>query len=239
VSLLGESSLQIDLERMAKELGADLFGVADLAFAQDFVCEQGGEHLRKFSRAISIGIRLLDTVVDELYKHEDPSVIFRYKALYNTVNSRLDHVALLLVKRIQEKGYRAYKIPASQIIDSNNLIGVFSHKLAANLAGLGWIGKSCLLITPSYGPRVRFTTVLTDASLKAGSPIGGKCNDCKECVDICPVAAFTGVPFNHSEPREARFNAHLYSNYMEKREEILGERLCGLCVYICPYGRKS
>jgi len=70
VSLL-EESLKIELEKTAKELGADLFGVADLTIAQVFICKQGGEHLRKFSRAISIGIRLLDAIVDELYNHEN------------------------------------------------------------------------------------------------------------------------------------------------------------------------
>jgi epoxyqueuosine reductase QueG len=230
---------ETDLEKMAKELGADLFGIADVTNAQDFVCNQGGEFLRKFSRAISIGVRLLDAVVNELYRHEDPAVIYTYTALYNSVNSHLDDVGLLLAKGIQEKGYQAYAIPASQTVDSNKLIGVFSHKLAANLAGLGWIGKSCLLITPSYGPRVRFATILTDAPLKAGSPIGEKCEDCRECMDICPVKAFTGAPFNPLEPREVRFNAHLCRSYFKKREEKLGDGRCGLCVYVCPYGRSN
>jgi epoxyqueuosine reductase len=239
MSLLAESSFQTNLERVAKELGADLFGIADVTIAQDFVCNQGGEYLRKFSRALSIGIRLLDAVVDELYRHEDPAVIFTYTALYNSVNSRLDHVGLLLAKKIQERGYQAYAVPASQTVDSDKLIGVFSHKLAANLAGVGWIGKSCLLITPSYGPRVRFATILTDAPLKAGSSIGERCDDCRKCIDICPTKAFTAASFNPSEPREVRFKAHLCRNYREKREEELGEGLCGLCVYICPYGRSN
>lgn len=240
VSLSAESSLQTDLERAAKELGADLFGIADLTIAQDFVCKQGGEYLGKFSKAISIGIRLQDAVVDELYRREDPAVTHTYSALYKSVNSRLDHIGLLLAKRIQEKGYKAYAVPASQTVDSNKLIGVFSHKLAADLAGLGWIGKSCLLVTTSYGPRVRFATILTDAPLEAGSPIGEKCSDCRKCVNICPAKAFTGASFNPSEPREVRFNAHLCRSYRKKREETLGEGfLCGLCIYICPYGRSN
>jgi epoxyqueuosine reductase QueG len=228
-----------DLERMAKELGADIFGIADLTIAQDFVCKQGGEYLAKFSKAISIGIRLLDAVVNELHRHEEPAVIYTYAGLYNSVNSRLDHIGLLLAKKMQEKGYQAYTIPATQTIDSKGLIGIFSHKLAANLAGLGWIGKSCLLITPNYGPRVRFATVLTDAPLKAGSPISEKCTDCRACVNICPARAFTGAPFDASESREVRFNALLCYNYRKKREGPLGDGLCGLCVYICPYGRSK
>lgn len=229
-----DESLQVELERMAKELGADLFGVADLTVAHEFVCKQGGEHLRKFPKAISIAIRLLDAVVDELYKHEDPGVFFTYRALYNTVNSHLDLIALLLAKKIQEKCYRASPIPASQFIDADKLTGVISHKLAAHLAGLGWIGKSCLLVTPDYGPRVRFTTILTDAPLKTGSSISDKCYDCRECVTICPAKAFTGASFNPSEPREVRYNAHLCLDYNLKRKEKLGDDLCGLCVYVCP-----
>ena len=231
--------LQVGFERTAKELGADLFGVADLAPAQDFICKQGGEHLRKFPRAISIGIRLLDAVVDELPRHEDPAVIFTYRAHWNSVNSRLDHIALMLAKRVQEAGYQAYPIPAAYSFDADNLAGVVSHKLAANLAGLGWIGKSCLLVTPNCGPRVRFATILTNAPLRAGSPISQKCGGCKECVDICPVNAFTGASFDPSEPREARFNARLCRDYGKTREKKFGENKCSLCVYVCPYSKSK
>jgi len=237
--LLGFPSLRIDLQNKARELGADLFGVADLTAAQDFICKQGGGYLRQFPTAVSVGIRLLDAIVDGLLRHEDQATVFTYRALYNSVNSQLDHIALLLAKRIQDEGLAAFPIPASQTIDSEKLVGTISHKLAASLAGLGWIGKSCLLITPEYGPRVRFATILTDAPLDAGSPIDERCGDCRECVDVCPVMAFTGAKFDPSEPRGARFNARLCREYGRKREERLGEGLCGLCVYICPYGRSA
>jgi epoxyqueuosine reductase QueG len=239
VRSLTDQSLEIELEEMARNKGADLFGIADLTVAQDFICDQGGEYLKRFSKGISIGIHLLDAIIDELYRHEDRSVAFTYKGLYNSVNSRLDHITLLLSKRIQNRGYQACPIPASQIIDEKRLVGATSHKLVANLAGLGWIGRSCLLVTPKYGPRVRFATILTDAPLKAGSPKGNVCKDCSACVDICPAKAFTGVTFNPSEPREIRFNAVLCNNYVKKMQRNLGESLCGLCVYICPHGRPS
>jgi hypothetical protein len=68
-------NLRNDLENTAKALGADLFGVADLAQARNFVLAQGGEHIAAFPKAVSIGVRLLDAVVDELYRHEEPSAI--------------------------------------------------------------------------------------------------------------------------------------------------------------------
>jgi hypothetical protein len=67
-----------------------------------------------------------------------------------------------------------------------SLKDVRAHKLAAHLAGLGWIGKSCLLLTEQFGPRVRFVSVLTDAPLEAGSPLDKPCGKCQVCIDACP-----------------------------------------------------
>lgn len=232
-------ALREELEGLAEGLGVDLFGVADLSTTHDFVLRQGGKHIARFPRAISMGIRLLDAVVDELYLHEEPSAIYSYRGLYNSVNANLDRVALLIAKMVQEAGYQAYPIPASQTISERRLEGAISHKLAAHLSGLGWIGKNCLLITPKYGPRVRLATVLTDAPLEAGEPIPNGCGDCRACVDVCPPKAFTGVSFNPSEPRDVRFRAHLCRDYTQRRAQLLGEGICGLCVYICPQGAKN
>ncbi|MEM0053441.1 MAG: 4Fe-4S double cluster binding domain-containing protein [Nitrososphaeria archaeon] len=226
------------LENLAKSLGANVFGAADISSALDFVCEQGGQHLRKFSYGISIGIRLLDSIVDELHRRDEATVFYTYRALYNTVNARLDQIAFTLAKYIQDKGYLAYPVPASQIIDQNKLIGVISHKLVANLAGLGWIGKNCLPITPKYGPRVRLASILTNMPLYAGTPVENRCGECNMCVQACPAKAFTGVSFRPEEPREKRFNAQLCYKYQREREAKIGDSLCGMCVYICPYGRR-
>jgi epoxyqueuosine reductase QueG len=230
------NGLQEELENLARYLRCDLFGISDLEIAHDFIETQGGQSVAIFPRAITIGIRLLDAVVDELCQHEDPSVLFTYRGLYDSVNANLDRTVLLVAKKIQDIGYKAYPIPASQTSNPTKLQGVFSHKLAAHLSGLGWIGKSCLLITRDHGPRVRLATVLTDAPLKPGAPLASRCGDCKKCVDICPAKAFTGIPFKPSEPRDTRFKAHLCKEYTDRRAQILGEGLCGLCVYVCPYG---
>jgi epoxyqueuosine reductase QueG len=154
------------------------------------------------------------------------------------VNSELDRVALSVSKKIQEMGSKAYPIPASQTLNDRRLEGIISHKLVANMSGLGWIGKNCLLITPEHGPRVRLATVLTDAQIETGTPLEESCGDCNECVEICPPRAFTGVAFDPSEPRDVRFRAHMCRNYTNQRRELLGEGICGLCVYACPYGKK-
>ena len=109
--------------------------------------------------------------------------------------------------------------------------------MAARLAGLGWIGKCCLLVTPESGPRVRWGSVLTDASLKATKkPMKDGCGDCQECVDICPTKAFTGEPFREEDPREIRYDAHKCDKYLTKLEKTSALGVCGMCLYVCPYG---
>ena len=222
----------------ASDLGIDLFGVADLSSVKDFVTRQGGSHVGGFPRAVSLGLRLVDDVIDELHNHQDLAVLSTYRVLYNTVNNTLDHATLMVAKKIQDAGYRAYPVPASSVLKDDRLVGAFSHKLAANLSGLGWIGRSCLLITPDHGPRLRLATVLTDAPLEAGSPIPNGCGTCKSCVEVCPAKAFTGRAFDPSEPREARFEARKCNDYTEGRVEVFGNVNCGLCVHVCPFGRK-
>lgn len=104
---------------------------------------------------------------------------------------------------------------------------------------MGWIGKSCLLVTPSVGPRVRWASVLTDAPLQpTGLPATQECAGCAECVDICPVGAFTGRPFSADEPREARYDARACETYLKRIDEETGWGVCGLCVAVCPHGRR-
>lgn len=233
--------LRVELEAYSRDIGIDLFGVANLTDYQvrSFIMRQGGEHISAFPRSISLGIRLLDPIVDQLYRHEEPSAIYSYRGLYDSVNANLNRAALIIAKKIQEVGSKAYLIPASQTINDRKLEGAISHKLSAHLSGLGWIGKSCLLITPEFGPRVRFATILTDVSFETGKPISNMCGDCRECVEICPPRAFTGAAFDTSEPRDVRFRAHQCRDYTQRRAHQLGEGICGLCVYICPYGLKK
>ena len=220
--------------------GLDFYGLADLAPAYDAILDQGGPDIAAFPRAVSIGIALLHPIVDRLPNRADRAAALEYHHhVYTVVNARLDAAASWLASVLQRTGYQAMSIPASNRVDSARLYGSFSHKLAAHLAGHGWIGKSCLLVTPQYGPRVRWATVLTDAPLApAAGPPAERCGDCRRCVDICPAHAFTGRAFVAGEPREARFDATRCDRYyQDMREQNAGVGVCGLCVYVCPHGR--
>ena len=81
------------------------------------------------------------------------------------MNRLIDDTTLQLALFLERQGYRAYPVPASQSDpETGGYRAVFSHKTAAVLSGMGWIGKSALFIHSRYGPAVRWD-VLTDAPL--------------------------------------------------------------------------
>jgi epoxyqueuosine reductase QueG len=225
---------------VAASSDCEFLGVADLTIAEQFIREQGGVTVADFPKAVSIGIALPNAIVDQLPDRADPAVATNYRShAYEVINERLNSVASRVAGVLQVQGYRALPIPASASIDEEGLSGVFSHKLAAHLAGLGWIGKCCLLVTPQVGPRVRWISVLTDAPLPAtGGPTEEKCKSCTECIDICPVQAFTGRSFRAEEPRSARYDAAKCSEYYGELANDAGSGVCGLCLYACPFGEK-
>jgi epoxyqueuosine reductase QueG len=229
------------LRTLALSLGADYFGIADLAPAQDAIGAQGGDHVAQHPRSVVMGIRLQDSIVNLLPEKDKAGAILYRHTTYDVVNTALDQAALRVANLLQREGYAAFSVPASKRTSDEKIAGPFSQKLGAHLAGLGWIGKSCLLVTPDHGPRVRWVNVLTDAPLEpTGSPMEPRCGKCTECVDICPVHAFTGKMFSPDEPREARFDAAACDRYYKQIEKEMGAAgVCGLCVWVCPHGRKK
>lgn len=220
---------------------AEFFGVADLSLVSEDIASRGGPSVVEFPRAISIGMVLPHAIVNQLPRRTESfmaAVNYRLHA-YDVINERLDQIASRLTSFLQNAGYIALPVPAAKQTDTESLSSFFSHKMAAHLAGLGWIGKNCLLITPEVGPRVRWTSVLTDAPLNiTGEPIAERCGNCKECVDICPTGAITGRSFQEEDPRDIRLDAHKCDRYIKEMESVIGLPVCGMCLYACPFGRR-
>jgi len=234
----GKVNLRGKLESLAKDMGTTYFGIADLTPARQLISEQGGEFLTQFPRAVSHGFVLTDGIVNTLVHHKNIAALNTYwYYVYQIINPRIDSISMMLAQSLDKAGFQAFIVPSSQTVDITRLAGVFSQKLAAHLAGLGWIGKSALLITPEHGPRVRWGTVLTDAPLEAGMPMDEMCHDCSACVKACPAHAFTGQAFEKPRPRNEIFVAEECNRYLSERAKTL-HRACGMCVYICPLGKK-
>lgn len=234
----------MDLLEKIKELGdihgIDFIGVAGIRNVENEIKEIGGSLVSDFPRALSIGIILPKSIVNLLDDRDTYENVLQYKThAYDVINNRLDNFASIVSSVIQRNGYKVMPLPAAERIDSNRVCASISHKLTARLAGFGWIGKNCLLINPNYGPRIRWTTVLTDAPFEENEEtLESKCGNCDKCVKICPAQAILGRNYVEHEPRELRFDVRRCEEYFHKLKEEGKLEICGMCLYVCPHGKK-
>jgi len=203
--------------------GISLFGVADIRpFKKDSMCISR-QIIDSFDSGISLAARLSDAILDEI--EDKPTQLYFHH--YRQANFFLDRVAFGLVQFIQELGYNALPIPASQIIDWENQRGHLPHKKVAIEAGLGWMGRNNLLVNPAYGARIRLVTVLTNLPLKHDRPIEGDCGDCRRCLAVCPAGA---IKERQEDFEHLRCFEQL--RLFRKRDNI-AQYICGVCVKAC------
>lgn len=222
-------ALQTQLKTLAKELGADLVGFCQLNPAPSIL-----ENSLPF--ALSIGVKLSDAILKTI--EDAPS--FMYFQHYRTANALLDNIAFRLARKIEESGYMALPVAASQSLGKNNPYrGLVSHKTAAVLSGLGFVGKSGLFLSTEYGSKVRLATILTNLPLQSELPvIENGCGDCTLCQRACPAGAIFGtLPTTDGE---RNFDPEKCSRYMKEHFQDVGRgSVCGVCIKVCPKNKLS
>ncbi len=214
------------LKNFALEQGISLFGVADITnIREEFLLDKNLKS--QFQNAISLGKRLLDSVLEDILDRPTPLYFHHYRQ----VNFFLDRTAFLLSSYIQELGFKALPIPASQIIDWEKQRAHLSHKKVGYLAGLGWIGRNNLLVNPEFKARFRLVTVLTDMPLEADRPLNKDCGKCRKCLEPCPAQAI-------KEQKEDFDHWACFEKLKEFRKMgIVGQHICGVCVKACSGSR--
>lgn len=237
--LRGMFVLEDNIQKIVNDLMIDYYGVADISKYESEIIKYGGDFVKGYSKAISLGIVFPSSIIDHLNDKVNNIAKVEYEHCYKVINDRLDNAASIISSFINRNGYRALPISAAERVNSNYINAAFSHKMAARLAGLGWIGKNCLLITPEHGPRVRWISILTDAPLQiTGEKIEQKCGECMACIKICPMGALHGKNYKEGEEREVRFDVKKCDGFFNKMQDSGQVPVCGMCLYICPYGRK-
>jgi len=211
------------LKEFSIDLDFSLFGVADIAeIKHEFNLPKIS--VEKFSRGIALGKRLLDAVIEEI--KDRPTTLYYHH--YRQLNFFLDRGAFLVASKIQDLGFQALPIPASQITDWKKQQSHVSHKKIGCLAGLGWIGRNNLLVNPDIGSRFRLVTILTDMPLETDKPLDQDCGSCRACIDVCPAKAI------HEDLTD--FDHWLCFDKLKefRNSGVVGQHICGVCIKACP-----
>lgn len=211
------------LIELSSKWGVSLFGVTSLGLLDEKHHLLPSRLFEKFPFAISIGFHLSDSIIDDIEKEPTPLYFHHYQR----TNILLDTICLIITSKIQELGYNALPIAASQIVDWKNQKGILSHKHVARLAGLGWIGRNNLLVNERFGSRIRLATILTDLPLIVNSQSSGNCSSCKECISVCPAKAI-------SEKQEEFNHLACYEQLRTFAKTLhFSHNICGICVKAC------
>jgi epoxyqueuosine reductase QueG len=212
--------------------GAALVGVGDLSELPPDVrrgLPMGICVAVKYPKEVIRGIADLPT--KEYYDH------------YSRLNEKLDMLVTLGADALRAFGFEAVSQTRAYVGQyETEYDSPLPHKTVATRAGLGWIGKSALLVTKAFGSMVRISSILTDAPLKTAKPVNkSKCGDCQACTEACPAGAVSGKLWEAGVPRDAFFNAVLCRKTARERAEKgfgMETSICGKCIEICPYTRQ-
>ena len=229
--------------------GADVCGIADLTAAADFVRATYGGSFAEYPRAVSFALFFPKEVVNEQLNGPTRN----YETIYLMLNREIERISTAVAIKLQRAGVDYCRAGTPEKLrcagaggDEGGerlpkrgfgIIDVCSHRLAAARAGLGWIGKSCCLVNPEVGPRLRLGTVLTDAPFEPDAPIENRCGSCRSCIDACPAHALHGRAFDERDPLSARIDVQKCYDFFDKVEAVYGIGICGLCLGSCPWGK--
>jgi epoxyqueuosine reductase QueG len=181
-----------EVKALAKELGADLVGIASAAtlnaFPPDPLWPQTPERISPWCRSVIVVVQRI------------PAGAFRCKSnvpvqyMDMLVLRRMDKVAYRLAERLERWGYPSF-CTAAQETDWNLKRASYGRLSTRHLgieAGLGTFGLEVNILTPEFGPRVYLTGVLTELELAADRPMAEQVcigESCSRCLHSCPADA--------------------------------------------------
>lgn len=176
----------------AKELGADLVGIASAAtlnaFPPDPRWPQTPERISPYCKSVIVLVQRI------------PAGAFRCKTnvpvqyIDMLVLRKMDKVAYRLAEELEDAGYPAF-VTAAQETDWNYKRASYGRLSTRHLgveAGLGTLGLEVNILTPEFGPRVYLTGILTELALEPDRPITEQVcigESCSRCLHACPADA--------------------------------------------------
>jgi epoxyqueuosine reductase len=249
------------VKQKALELGFDLVGVTRAAALEDYQlqmfsrwlkCGYAGqmEYMRrnvdkrfdprrllngaKSVVVVGLNYRLPRENVTKFGPDEPFGRIARY-ARYEDYHDFIGYLLRQLAEFVSEQagGHARFKI----YVDSAPL----AERAFAARAGLGFIGRSHMLINPELGPEILLGELITDLELETDRPLDSNCAGCDRCIKACPAGALR----DDGQFDAGRCISYLTIGYKGEIEKELADKIgnrlfgCDECVLACPYQHRA
>lgn len=227
---MNTKSIQNTIKLKLKNEGADFIHFVDIS-------QLHPKQNKGFPSAILFGIVLSKDYLKEVTATPD---FVEQKKKNNTIKFdefhltelKTDQIADQLERYLISEGFNAFSQSEDNLANTGNYneankTTLLPHKTIAGMAGLGWIGKHNLLVTPEYGSAISMCTVLCNAPLetKLHGISKSKCGDCTICIDICKPNALKGTIWETGISRD-------------KIVDVFSCKPCLQCVVQCPWTQK-
>ena len=109
----------------------------------------------------------------------------------------------------------------------------------AALAGVGWHGKSTMLIHPKLGTWFFLAELFTTLELDPDEPLPDRCGSCTRCMVACPTQAITAPHRLDARRCISYLTIELKGSIPEEFRPLIGDRIygCDDCLDACPWNR--
>ena len=224
-----------EVKRIARFFGADLCGITALDERWLYAARVD---VRDFSDAPNDLPEGVTSVIVLGHEMEESLVATYPSALAGAATGReYSHeasVVIQLAAYIRNLGYEA--VPSMN--DTGLVIPL------AVQAGLGEYARNQMVITPEFGPRLRFSKIFTSLPLAHDAPkrpgVARFCDICTKCADACPVKALPYGPPSYQAPNRSAISG--VRKWTSDAEKCFGfwARLssdCAICMRVCPFNR--
>jgi epoxyqueuosine reductase len=131
-------------------------------------------------------------------------------------------------------------LPYGSMNGGTDAVPLLERALAVR-AGIGFLAKSAMVISPTHGPYLQLAELLVGEDLPPDPPATGSCGTCTACLDACPTQAIT-APFEVDARRCLSYTTIEQRGVVApEMREPQGDWLfgCDVCLEVCPFTRKS
>ncbi|MBT6277819.1 MAG: reductive dehalogenase [Chromatiales bacterium] len=225
----------VELKHIAKLFGADLVGITEVDERWHYSARVDTRTFSPTDNALPADISHV-IVLGHSMDHE---LVRTYPSALAGASTGLEYsheaaIVIQLSTYIRNLGYQA-------VGSMNDTALVIPYAIKA---GLGEYGRNQMVITPEFGPRIRFSKIFTSLPLKVDKPkplgIRQYCSICTVCADACPPKALPFGRPSFDKPNQSTLGG--IKKWSADCEKCFGywaklKSDCAICMRVCPFNR--